>query len=203
MHNYDNYIHYNYDEGNIENPKELGFGSWLAIGILIVFILFILGFVYYCVYTYNNLIDMKDDVNSAFAKVQSVMQSRVENFSDLIQVSDEATEHLENVFENIDEGTSALSAASTPEELDSANAQITKSINQFINIVKKHPNITSTEQYKSLTSSLERASNQVDVARENYNVAVNTYNRNLRQFPGSILSSIFAYETIELFKTDK
>ena len=200
MTNHDNYIHYN--PGGPEK-RGLGVGAWIAIGIAIVFFISIFSFVGSCVSTYNNLIDMEEDVNLAFANVQSAMQSRIEKIPDLVKVADEAAEHLETIYADIAEGRSALSAASNPEELDAANAQITENINQFLAVVENYPTITASEQYTALMDSIEGAANRINVARENYNAAVSDYNRTVRRFPGSLLAGFFGFDTMEPFEADE
>ncbi|MBR3882741.1 MAG: LemA family protein [Clostridia bacterium] len=200
MTNHENYIHYNH--GGPEK-RGLGVGAWIAIGIAIVFFISIFSFVGSCVSTYNNLIDMEEDVNLAFANVQSAMQSRIEKIPDLVKVADEAAEHLETIYADIAEGRSALSAASNPEELDAANAQITENINQFLAVVENYPTITASEQYTALMDSIEGAANRINVARENYNAAVSDYNRTVRRFPGSLLAGFFGFDTMEPFEADE
>lgn len=196
----DRYIHYDY---SAEGGKRKNVGCIIAVGILVIFLISIFSFVGACVNTYNKLVDMEEDVDLAFANVQSVMQSRLEKIPDLVKVADEAAEHIETIYADIAAGRSALSAASTPEELDAANAQITENINQFLAVVESYPTITASEQYTSLMDSIEGAANRINVAREDYNAAVSQYNRVVRRFPGSLLAGIFGFETIEPFEADE
>ena len=199
MHNPENYVHYNENGGR----RGMGIGAWIAIGIVVVFLISICSFVGSCVNTYNNLIEMEEDVNLAFANVQSVMQNRIEKIPDMVKVTDEAAEHLETIYADIAAGRKAMSASSTPEELDAANAQITENINQFLAVVENYPTITASEQYTALMDSIEGAANRINVAREDYNLAVSKYNRTVRRFPGSLLANMFGFEVMEEFKADE
>ena len=199
MHNPENYVHYNENGGR----RGMGIGAWIAIGIVVVFLISICSFVGSCVNTYNNLIEMEEDVNLAFANVQSVMQNRIEKIPDMVKVTDEAAEHLETIYADIAAGRKAMSASSTPEELDAANAQITENINQFLAVVENYPTITASEQYTALMDSIEGAANRINVARQDYNLAVSKYNRTVRRFPGSLLANMFGFEVMEDFKADE
>lgn len=199
MHNPENYVHYNENGGR----RGMGIGAWIAIGIVVVFLISICSFVGSCVNTYNNLIEMEEDVNLAFANVQSVMQNRIEKIPDMVKVTDEAAEHLETIYADIAAGRKAMSASSTPEELDAANAQITENINQFLAVVENYPTITASEQYTALMDSIEGAANRINVARQDYNLAVSKYNRTVRRFPGSLLANMFGFEVMEEFKADE
>ena len=202
MYSYENNDNYNnYDNGGRRSGPSIV--TWIAIGIAAVFLFSIFSFGASCINSYNNLIEKEEDVNLAFANVQSVMQSRIEKIPDLVKVTDEAAEHLETIYADIAAGRSALSASSTPEELDAANAQLTENINQFLAVVENYPTITASEQYTALMDSIEGAANRINIAREDYNVAVSQYNRLVRRFPGSLIANIFGFEVMEPFKADE
>ena len=196
---YENYIHYNEGGGK----KGLSVGAWIAIAIAAIFLISIFSFVGSCKNTYNNLVDMEEDVNLAFANVQSAIQSRIEKIPDMVSVTEAAAEHFEKIYESIEEGRKALSACNTPEELDATNAQITENINQFLVIAENYPTVTASEQYTALMDSIEGAANRIKIARDEYNVAVSNYNRTVRRFPGNILANMFGFEVMEEFKADE
>lgn len=196
---YENYIHYNEGGGK----KGLGVGAWVAIVIAAVFLFSVLGLYASCKNTYNNLVDMEEDVNLAFANVQSAMQSRLEKIIDMQKVAEAAADHFEKIYEDIAEGRKALSACNTPEELDAANAQLTENINQFLVIAENYPTITASEQYTALMDSIEGAANRIKIARDEYNVAVSNYNRIVRHFPGNLLANMFGFEVMEEFEADE
>ena len=196
---YENYIYYNEGGGK----KGLSVGAWIAIAIAAIFLISIFSFVGSCKNTYNNLVDMEEDVKLAFANVQSAMQSRIEKIPDMVKVTDAAAEHFETIYANIAEGRKALGACNTPEELDAANAQLTENINQFLVIAENYPTITASDQYTALLDSIEGAANRIKIARDEYNVAVSNYNRTVRRFPGNILANMFGFEVMEEFKADE
>lgn len=201
MHNSDNYIHYNYD--NNEGKRGLGLGGWIAIGIVAVFLISMFSLLGSCITTYNNLVEMEENVKLEFADVQTAMQSRLEKIPDLVKVADEAAEHIETIIGDVSGARAALGNSSTPEELDAANAEITTKINEFLVIVEQYPTITASEQYTRLMDQIEGAANRINVAREDYNVAVSEYNRTVRRFPGALLANIFGFDTMELFEADE
>lgn len=201
MHNSDNYIHYNYDDN--EGKRGLGLGGWIAIGIVAVFLISMFSLLGSCITTYNNLVEMEENVKLEFADVQTAMQSRLEKIPDLVKVADEAAEHIEKIIGDVSGARAALGNSSTPEELDAANAEITTKINEFLVIVEQYPTITASEQYTRLMDQIEGAANRINVAREDYNVAVSEYNRTVRRFPGALLANIFGFDTMELFEADE
>lgn len=191
MSNYENY-----------EDKSVNVLMWIVLSVFAVIFIYAGVFVSSCVSTYNALVDKEEDVNLAFANVQSVMQSRIEKIPDLVKVADEAADHLETIYADISKSRAALSAASTPNELDEANTELTKNINQFLTVVEKYPTITASEQYTALMDSIEGSANRINIAREKYNEEVSNYNRAVRKFPGSLLANLFGFHIMETFKAD-
>ena len=202
MHNSDNYVHYNgYDEDDGRN--KIGLLGWIVIAFIVFFLISTFSLVGSCVNTYNKLVEMEEDVNLAFANVQTAMQSRLEKIPDLVEVADEAAEHIETIIGDVSDAREALGSCTTPEELDAANAEITNQINEFLVVVENYPTITASDQYNNLMDQIEGAVNRIGVAREDYNVAVNEYNKLVRRFPSSLLANMFGFETKEEFKADE
>ena len=183
--------------------KKIDFFDALIIGIIIFFVISIISFVGSCVNTYNNLVEMDENVDLAFANVQAAMQSRLEKIPDLAKVADEAAEHIETIIGDVSDARAALGTCTTPEELDAANAEITTKINEFLVVVESYPTITASEQYTALMDQIEGSVNRIHIAREDYNVAVSEYNKLVRRFPGSLLANMFGFEAKESFKADE
>ena len=198
---YVQYTDYGYDENG--GRRGLGIGAWVAIIMLIVFFFSMTTMVGSCINTYNDLVDYEEDMKLAFANVQNAMQSRIEKIPDMVEVTAEAANHIENIYASIEESRKALGNCSTPDELDAENAQLTQHLNQFLAIVESYPTMTASEQYSSLLDSIEGAANRILVARENYNYAVSEYNRTVRHFPGTLLARLFGFEEHEEFQADE
>lgn len=201
MQKQERYIHYNYDDNG--GRRGLSASTWIVIVITALFVISLISLFGSCVSTYNNLVDMEENVKLELSDVQTAMQARLEKIPDLVKVADEAAEHLETIYASIADGRSSLSAAQTPEELDAANAQITENINQFLAVVENYPTITASEQYSRLMDQIEGAANRIQVAREDYNTAVYEYNKTVRRFPGTLLANIFGFDVMETFKADE
>lgn len=196
---YENYIHYNEGGGK----KGLSVGAWIAIAIAAVFLISIFSFVGACKDTYNDLVELDVAVDTAFSDVQNVMQARAEKIPDMAKVTEAAADHFETIYKDIADGRKALGACKTPEELDAANAEFVKSINQFLVIAENYPTITASEQYTALLDSIEGAVNRLLIARSDYNVAVGRYNSAVRSFPGILIAKMFGFEERDTFVADE
>ena len=156
--------------------------------------------------TYNNLVDLQENVEYAEANVEAMMQRRLELIPDLVSTVRAYTEHEEQVFEDITNAREALAQSFNTgdlEQISEANDSLTTAVNRLISIVEDNPELTASEQYTSLMDQIEGSVNRISIARENYNEEVSEYNRTIRHFPGSILAEIYGFEEIETFKADE
>lgn len=156
--------------------------------------------------TYNNLVDLEENVAYAEANVETMMQRRLELIPDLVSTVKAYTKHEEQVFEDITNAREALAQsfdAGNLKQISEANDNLTTAVNRLISIVEDNPEITASEQYISLMDQIEGSVNRISIARANYNEEVSEYNRTIRHFPGKVLAEIYGFEEIETFKADE
>ncbi len=178
-----------------------------VVGIILIVIVAILAiFGLSCVGTYNSLVNLEEDVNKASAEVQNQMQRRAELIPDLVATVKNYTKHEEKIYEDIANARAALTESfktGNPSEISEANSQLTTKVNSLLAIAENYPTLTAGEQYTSLMDQLEGSVNRITVARGNYNDLVAKYNKKVRNFPGSILASMFGFEQLEQYKADE
>lgn len=171
----------------------------IIVGVLIIFGLSCMG-------TYNSLVNLEEDVNQANSEVQNQMQRRAELIPDLVATVKSYAKHEEKIFEDIANARAALNESfksGDPSEISEANSQLTARVNNLLVIAENYPTLTASEQYTSLMDQLEGSVNRITVARTNYNELVTKYNKKVRNFPGSIIASMFGFERLEQYEADE
>lgn len=174
--------------------------------VLIIIVGVVIIFGMSCMGTYNSLVNLEEDVNQANSEVQNQMQRRAELIPDLVATVKSYAKHEEKIFEDIANARAALNASfksGDPTEISEANSQLTARVNNLLAIAENYPTLTASEQYTSLMDQLEGSVNRITVARTNYNELVAKYNKKVRNFPGSILASMFGFEKLEQYKADE
>lgn len=182
--------------------KKMSTVTLTALGIVIAWVLFMLIIVGMCFSTYNRLVDLEENVNLAAANVQTMLQRRLELIPDLVEITKEAAAHEEKIYKDIENARVALSNCVDSNDfvrMGMANEQLTTAINKLLVIVESYPTITASQQYTSLMDQLEGSVNRISIAREEYNLAVSSYNRVIRKMPGSIIAGMFGFAEKEWF----
>lgn len=117
-----------------------------------------------------------------------------------------STEHEKAIVGSIANASSTLSATledGTVDEITEANTEVSRQINNVLEVARKYPEIKTGEQFISLMDQIEGSINRISVAREEYNEEISSYNKMVKRFPGNILAGIFGYEEMEQFEADE
>lgn len=178
------------------------------IGMIIAFIVVIAIILFSVIPTYNNLINLREEVNLQKANVEEKMQRRLELIPDLVEIVKAQSAHEEKVFSDIANARQMLSSkidsGADPEEISEANAELSMQIdNLFHFVVENYPELASSEQYSKLQDEVAGSANRISRAREECNEAIAEYNKAIQYFPTSLFAKMMGFERFEEFKADE
>lgn len=69
-------------------------------------------------------------------------------------------------------------------------------------VAYNYPELKSNENYKQLMNELSITENMIAQYRENYNQAINEYNRSVKKFPTRIFLDMTGYEIVDFERLD-
>lgn len=194
---------------NYENNNS-GTVRWGIIAVFIILSTFVISGILIAgkfVSTYNNLVDMQEEVELARANVETQMQGRLEKIPDLVSTVQASTKYKKEVYEDITEAYKALANSLDTgdlKQIGEANENLTIEVNKFLAITTKdYPELTTSQEYISLMDQIEGCVNRISIAREEYNEKVADYNKAVKHFPENILAEMFGFEEMEKFKADE
>lgn len=159
-----------------------------------------------CIQTYNELVEMQEEVKREQGNIEAAMQRRIELIPDMVEVASAEAEHKERLFEEVSTASQNLSNAflnGNFEEIGNANHEVSLAINELIIYSRKYAEIYESREFSSLMVQLESSVNRINVSRMNYNEVVTEYNKKVRKFPGMFIAKLFGFETIEPFEADE
>ena len=155
--------------------------SLTSIGVVLVVLLLL--FMGGCS-SYNGFVDAEEDVDRAWADVQTQYERRASLIPNLVATVKGASENEKDILIGVTDARTGASAykelinkAQTPSELQGVGDQINSQISV---IFERYPEIRST--------------NRIAVERQNFNAVATSYNKRVRRFPGSFFASIFGFE---------
>lgn len=174
--------------------------GWIFLGVVLA-VLFVGGGS--LIGSYNQLVNMDEDVRSAYAQVDTIMQRRADLIPNAAKTAGAIATYEKDTFTQLAEARSGVSNASSPSELAEANEELNKAVTQLNVVVENYPELKANQNFIMLQDQLEGSENRVSTERKNYNDTVSLYNRKIKSFPTSILAGMFNFDEAEYFEADE
>lgn len=152
--------------------------------------------------TYNSLVNLDEDVENEWGKVQSAYQRRADLIPNLVNtvkgVANFEQTTLTQVVEARAKATSTTIDPSniTPEslkEFQQAQQGLSSSIGRLLMVSENYPELKASNNFLELQAQLEGTENRIKVSRDNFNDVVTTYNKKVRRFPASLFAGIMGF----------
>jgi LemA protein len=152
--------------------------------------------------TYNSLVNLDEDVENEWGKVQSAYQRRADLIPNLVNtvkgVANFEQTTLTQVVEARAKATSTTIDPSniTPEslkEFQQAQQGLSSSIGRLLMVSENYPELKASNNFLELQAQLEGTENRIKVARDNFNDVVTTYNKKVRRFPASLFAGVMGF----------
>ncbi|MCQ2969567.1 MAG: LemA family protein [Clostridium sp.] len=173
--------------------------SKILIGLLLIIIIIALP----VMSSYNNLVTLEQNANTAESNIDTQLQRRSDLIPNLVNTVKGYANLESEIYTNIANARSKLSGASTIEEEATADQELTSALSRLLVVVENYPELKSSSNFQDLTIELEGTENRITIARQDYNDAVTKYNTKMRKFPSNIIASIFNFEQKPLYKASE
>lgn len=153
--------------------------------------------------TYNGLVSKKENVTKQYSNLEVTLQRRADLIPNLVNTVQGFVSHENEVIDKITTARQNLVNATNIDEKQKANDELTSSLNALMVIVENYPELTSSENFRTLQDELAGTENRIAVARRDYNDAVNAYNSSTKRFPNNILAGMFGFSEEKYFEADE
>lgn len=175
--------------------------KWLTLGIPlgIIALLILVAFG-----SYNGLITAEENVDGAWASVQTDYQRRFDLIPNLVETVKGYADFEKSTLLGVTEARAkAMSALQTgdPQQLESANQNLGVAMGRFFGYTENYPELKANQNFLELQSQLEGTENRIAVSRDRFNEAVKKFNTKIKRFPGNIMANIFGFEERTYFQS--
>ncbi|MBQ5709851.1 MAG: LemA family protein [Alistipes sp.] len=179
-------------------------GLLILLGILAVVVV-------WAISGYNGLVSSDENVNKAWANVESAYQRRSDLIPNLVNTVKGYAEHEKETLQQVVEARSKATsmsidaATATPEQMQAwidAQQEVGSALGRLIAISESYPQLRANENFLALQTQLEGTENRIKTERDRYNEAVQAFNVKIRRFPTNILASMFGFERRTMFEAE-
>ena len=155
---------------------------------------------------YNGLVKQDDAVKNKWNDVQSSYQRRADLIPNLVATVKGAAEFEKETYTQVALARAGQLKQAVNVPVDSLNTQRMQQIQRAskdamdaarmaINVaVERYPDLKATGNFSNLQTQLEGTENRINVARNDFNGSVNTYNTKVRSFPTNIFARIMGFK---------
>lgn len=160
---------------------------------------------------YNKFVDMEENVENAWGKVQSAYQRRADLIPNLVATVKGAADFERETLESVTNARARASSVQidptnlTPEKLQefqAAQSQLGQSLGRLLVTVERYPELQANANFRDLQAQLEGTENRIKVERDRFNDVVTEYNKTVRRFPGSFFASVFGFSQKGQFEAE-
>ncbi len=152
--------------------------------------------------TYNRLVTLDEEVNTAWANVETVLQRRFDLIPNLVNTVKGFADQEREVFERVTELRSQWAEAKTVNQKAQAASGLERGLGRLMLVAERYPDLKSNQNFLALQDELAGTENRISVERRRYNEAVRNYNTAIRRFPARIYAGLFGFEKREPFEAD-
>ena len=160
---------------------------------------------------YNGLVKQDEDVKKSWNNVQSAYQRRTDLIPNLVNTVKGEANFEQSTLTGIVEARAKATQVTidpsniTPEKLQQfqqAQAGVTSALGRLLAVAENYPTLRTNDGFRALQAELAGTENRINVSRNDFNDAVNTYNTKARSFPTNIFAGMFGFHVKEGFKSE-
>lgn len=152
---------------------------------------------------HDNLVDARENCESAWSNVEVLLQRRHDEVGNLVEIAGEYMDMEREVLAGVVEAREGAIEANSPEQAAMAEAEIRNSVQEFYSLAEEMPELRTDEKFADVRDSLQDVEQRLENRREYYNDAVRRYNALLERIPERYLASRRGYEPRDHFEADE
>jgi LemA protein len=152
---------------------------------------------------------LEEQAKAAWSQVQNQYQRRAELIPNLVEtVRGYAKQEREVLTQVIEARAKATQIQVNPGQLtdpealrkfQEAQSQLSGALGRLIAVSENYPDLKSNQNFLTLQSQLEGTENRISVARRDYIQAVQSYNTEVRTFPGRLWAMVYGSKPMATF----
>lgn len=162
---------------------------------------------------YNGLVGNQQSVDGAWANVSSSYQRRADLIPNLVKTVQGSANFEKSVLENVTNarasvGKVTLDTSKAPvteeqlQEFQKAQNSMGGALSRLLVVSENYPDLKASASFRDLQAQIEGTENRINVDRNKFNEAVQSYNASIKKVPAVFFAAILGFQPRPYFKAD-
>ena len=158
---------------------------------------------------YNSLVSGDQNVKNSWSNVETNYQRRTDLYSSVVKTIEGSANFEKSTLTAV----IAARASATQVKVDindpaslqkyqAAQGQLQSAFGRLMAVAEAYPNLKTTQAFQDFQAQIEGTENRINVARRDYNAAVNAYNLSVKTFPNNIFAGMFGFKEKAYYQAD-
>lgn len=181
--------------------------------VLLVVLLIIIFAASWFIGKYNSIQREKVTVETAWAQVENVYQSRYDLVPNLVATVQGAADFERETLTQVTQARSqmggqvnlppeALSDPAAFQQFQANQAGLSSALSRLMVVVERYPEIKANQNFLQLQAQLEGIENRIRTERMRYNDSAKLYNQLIIVFPNNIIAGMINAKAFQFFTAD-
>lgn len=158
---------------------------------------------------YNSLVKGDQNVKKTWGNVETNYQRRTDLYSSVIKTIEASANFEKSLLKDVVEARAKLGSTTvnvndqaSMDKYQQAQGQMQGAFSRLMGYVENYPDIKTTKSFQDFQTQIEGTENRINVARQDYNKSVESYNLNVKRFPKNLIAGIAGFKEKAFYKSD-
>ena len=171
--------------------------------ILVVLLAFLLAVIIaggYLVGIYNQLVQVKVNVDKSWANIEVLEKQRYDEIPKLVKVCEGYMQYERGTLEKVIEARSRFLQAKGPSDMAQAGSDLGGALKNLFALAEAYPDLKANTNFTQLQQRVSSLENEIADRREFYNESVTINNARIQQVPYVFLAGMLSMTAREMYK---
>lgn len=158
---------------------------------------------------YNKLVTGDQNVKKVWGNVETNYQRRTDLYNSVIKTIEASANFEKSLLKDVVEARAKLGQVTVNvddqqslDQYQQAQGQMRGAFSNLLGYVENYPDIKTTKAFQDFQTQIEGTENRINVARQDYNKAVESYNLLVKRFPNNLMAGLFGFGAKAYYKAD-
>ncbi|NTU43893.1 MAG: LemA family protein [Nitrospirales bacterium] len=157
----------------------------------------------YLVGVYNQLIQVRVNVDKAWSNIHVLEKQRYDELPKLVKVCETYMQFERETLERVIRARTLFMEAKGPAEVAKADSSLSSALKSLFAVAESYPDLKANQSFFQLQGRISQLENQIADRREFYNESVAIFNARIEQVPYVFVAQALRYEPREMYEVSE